>query len=369
MALFTDIEPDLPPSRRRGWLGWSVLGFALIGVTVVAIIPAPYVIEQPGPVYDTLGEVQIDGESTPMIQIPGEDTYPTEGTLDMLTVSVVGNRENLPSWLEIAVAYFDPSKAVVPVDAVYPAGTSLDESNEQGRVDMANSQKEAVAAALTHLGYEFSSTLTVAAVEPDMPADGALQEGDIILSVNGTTFPDVTGLQDAIADNGADSPAEFEITRDGEPLTVEITPQLSDAPTPRPVVGILVGSEYDFPFDVQIQLENVGGPSAGMMFALGIIDKLTPGDLGGGETVAGTGTISADGEVGQIGGIRQKLYGARNAGADWFLAPAADCDEVTGHVPDGLTVFAVETLDEALAALEVVASGGEVSGVPTCPID
>jgi Lon-like protease len=142
---------------------------------------------------------------------------------------------------------------------------------------------------------------------------------------------------------------------------------LSEGDQPAPIVGIIVGGEYDFPVDVAIQLENVGGPSAGMMFALGIIDKLTPGELNGGEQVAGTGTIAGDGTVGPIGGIRQKLYGAKDAGATWFLAPTSNCDEVSGHIPDGLSVFSVDTLDDALAALEVIADGGDTSTLPTCP--
>src|SRR5690606_12624406 len=123
---------------------------------------------------------------------------------------------------------------------------------------------------------------------------------------------------------------------------------------------------YTFPVDVAIQLDNVGGPSAGMMFALGIIDQLTPGYLGGGEQIAGTGTIDSEGVVGAIGGIRQKLYGARDAGAEYFLAPASNCDMVTGHVPDGLHVVAVQTLAEALAALDVIAVGGDIQGLASC---
>ena len=103
-----------------------------------------------------------------------------------------------------------------------------------------------------------------------------------------------------------------------------------------------------------------------MMFALGIIDTLTPGSLNGGEKVAGTGTISADGTVGPIGGIRQKLWGAKDAGADWFLAPESNCDEVVGHVPDGLRVFAVEDLDDSLAVLDAIRDGGDLDALPTC---
>lgn len=368
LPLFTDLEPDPEPRRRGGgWIGWSILALALVGAAVVGLIPAPYVIEQPGPVYDTLGDVTIGGEVVPLIQIPIEETFPTEGSLTMLTVTIRGNRENLPNWLEIAGAYFDPSMAVLPVDEVYPTGYTLEESNLQGVIDMENSQKDAIAAALTELGHEFSSTLTVVEAQPESPADGVLLPDDVILTVNGETFPDVAGLRATIAANGSGSPAMFVVERDGLEQTLDITPVLSDGENPVPIVGILVGSDYDFPFTVKIQLENVGGPSAGMMFAIGIIDKLTPGAINAGELVAGTGTITATGEVGPIGGIRQKLYGASGAGADWFLAPEANCDEVTGHIPAGLRVFAIKTLDDALTALAAIRSAGDTSGLPSCP--
>jgi PDZ domain-containing protein len=128
----------------------------------------------------------------------------------------------------------------------------------------------------------------------------------------------------------------------------------------------VTSTAYEFPFEVDIQLDDVGGPSAGMMFALGIMDKLEEGSLTGGEAIAGTGTIDASGTVGPIGGIRQKLFGAERAGAEYFLAPADNCDEVRGHVPDGLRVFAVKTLDDALAALGAVSSGGDLDALPAC---
>ena len=366
MPLFTDIEPDAQSQRRRR-RGLSILGVGIAGLVVVALVPAPFVIEQPGPVYNTLGEVTVGDKKVSLIDIPGEKTYPTKGSLDMLTVSIRGNRENLPNWLEVAGAYFDSSRAVVPVDSVYPEGQTVEQSNQQGAVDMANSQKAAVAAALTELGYDLPSTLSVVETQPDSPADGVLEAGDIIVSVNGKTFADVTALRAEIAANGTDAPAEVDILRDGEARTLEITPELSEGDKPAPILGIVVGGEYDFPFDVKIQLDNVGGPSAGMMFALGIIDKLTPGELNGGENIAGTGTIDATGQVGAIGGIRQKLYGARDAGATYFLAPASNCDEVTGHIPAGLTVFAVKTLDDSLAALKAISAGADTSSLPTCP--
>ena len=133
------------------------------------------------------------------------------------------------------------------------------------------------------------------------------------------------------------------------------------------MLGVGVRMHYEFPIDVELQLDDVGGPSAGMMFALGIVDKLTPGAMTGGEIVAGTGTIDSVGSVGAIGGIRQKLWGARDAGADWFLAPESNCDEVTGHVPDEVTVFAVQTLDEARTIVEDLADGELTGTYPSCP--
>ncbi|MGL4338833.1 MAG: YlbL family protein [Rhodoglobus sp.] len=367
MALFTDTAPDPVPYRRHSRLGWTILGLGFAGLIVVALIPAPFVIEEPGPVYNTLGTVSIGGDQVPMIQIPDEKTYPTEGSLSMLTVSVRGSRDELPNWFEVGSAYFDSSRAVLPVDAVYSPKISQEDSDKQARVDMDNSQKEAISAALSELGYSFSSTVTVVETSPNLPADGVLQAGDVLLSVDGSTFTDVTGLRAEIAAHGVDRPAVVELLRDGQKKKVTVTPVLSKGDDPAPIIGVTVGSDYDFPLEVSIQLENVGGPSAGMMFALGIIDKLSPGQLNGGENVAGTGTISGTGEVGPIGGIRQKMYGARGAGAEWFLAPESNCDEVTGHIPAGLTVFAVADLDDAMAAMAVVAAGDTTSGLPTCP--
>jgi PDZ domain-containing protein len=367
VALFADSnQPARPRRSRRSTIGRALILFALIVTLVVSLVPSPYVIEQPGPVFDTLGEVEVDDASVPLIEIADAQTYPTGGSLSMLTVSIKGNRENRLNWFQVATAWFDPSKAVVPLESVYPEGVSFKQSQEQSKVDMQNSQQEAIAAALSELDYDFSTILEVVTVADDAPADGALLAGDEIVSVNGETFADVTGLQQAIAANGTEAPATVDVVRDGETLSVDVTPVSSGGSAPRPVVGITIRGIFEFPIDVTIQLENVGGPSAGQMFALGIIDKLTPGELTGGESFAGTGTISGGGAIGPIGGIQQKLYGAVRSGADYFLAPAANCDEVVGHIPEGLEVFSVENLDDSLAAVEAVAGGESTDSLPRC---
>ena len=378
MTLFTDDDTPVSPAggggrvapSRRVVIGWVAVAVAVVLALVLALAPAPFVIEQPGPVFNTLGTDQSVGsdpskDAKPLISIPGKTTYPTSGSLDLLTVSVVGNPDSRPSWLDIIRAWFDPSRAVQPVDAVFPPGTTTEQSNAQNAALMVDSQQDAVAAALNQLGYDFPQAVAVKQVIADTPAAKVLKEGDEITSVNGESVKSIQGLRDLVAKNGTDKAAEIGIVRDGAASTVSLTPTRSGSQT---VLGIGAGMDYTFPFDVKIQLDNVGGPSAGQMFALGIIDKLTPGELNGGKRVAGTGTIDNTGTIGAIGGIRQKMYAARDTGgASYFLAPASNCDEVTGHIPDGLHVFAVKTLSDSLKVLKAVSGGASTAGLPTCP--
>lgn len=367
MALFEVDDTEPAPHRGRGRrVGGWLLAIAVAGVIVFGLIPSPYVIDVPGPVFDTLGEVTIDGETVPLIEIPDETTYPTDGSLDLLTVSTRGSRGDTPNWFEVMTAWFDPAKAVLPLDAVYPPGYSIEQSNEDGRIMMANSQKDAIAAALIELGYDIPRTVTVGALTDDSPSKGILEPGDVIRLVDGKAVTDVESMRAVIAESGVGTPIPIEITRNGQQQTVSVTPKLSGEKPPAPIVGVYPSIEYDFPFEVTIQLQNVGGPSGGQMFALGIIDKLTPGELNGGEQVAGTGTIDAAGRVGAIGGIRQKLYGALRAGASWFLAPKSNCGEVVGYIPDGLRVIAVSTLQDSLSALSIIESGSGTQALPSC---
>jgi len=358
-------------SQRRN--GRVVAGIVALSVSLVALmgltfIPTPYVIQQPGPVYDTLGSaLSADGAEVPLIEVDGAETFPTKGTLDLTTVQVVGNRQHPPTWFQLVMAWFDRTRAVVPIDTVFPEGVTSDERDEQNAALMVDSQHEATAAALTELGYDVGATVEVVDAVKDSPAEGHLQSGDRILAIDGTPVDSATRLRDAIqAAKGAE--VELSVQRGGETKTVAVTPEKTEDADGETVwlIGITLTTDYDFPIDVTLQLDNVGGPSAGMMFALGIIDTLTPGELNGGEQVAGTGTIDAAGEVGPIGGIRQKLYGARDAGADFFLAPADNCDEVVGHIPDGLQVFRTETLEDSLDILQVIADGGDTSQLATC---
>jgi PDZ domain-containing protein len=356
-------DPAERRRTRRERVGWAAVGIAVAIGLIFALLPSPYVIQQPGPVFDTLGTTEVDGEEIPLITIPEEETFPTDGSLDLLTVSAVGRPGATPGWLDVAVAWFDPKRAVVPVETLFPPGLSEEDRDAQNEAQMVDSQQDAIAAALVELGYDFPREVVVQGVGEGTPAEGVLEEGDVVVAVNGAEVHSVDELRSALLENGTETPAQLDVLRDGEVVALEATPEEIEGQV---VLGVGVSMRYEFPIDVEIRLDDVGGPSAGMMFALGIVDKLTPDAMTGGERVAGTGTIDSDGSVGGIGGIRQKLWGADSDGADWFLAPEANCDEVVGNVPDGLEVFAVSTLDEARTVVETVGTGGDTSSLARC---
>jgi PDZ domain-containing protein len=338
---------------------------AIIGIVIVGFTPSPYLIEEPGPAFNTLGSAASDKGQQVLITIPGRQTYPTAGALDMLTVSVNGDPQQPPSWASIAAAWLDPSKAVVPIAELYAPKETVKQSNQQSAAEMTGSQQDATAAALHEQGIAFTTKISVIGAQKGLPAYGKLQKDDVITSIDGATFVDTDALHNAVVANGTSKPLSIAFTRAGKAMTVSLTPAKS-AQDGSAAVGVFLAVSYAFPFAVNIQLQNVGGPSAGMMFALGIIDKLTPGQLNGGKRVAGTGTINASGTVGPIGGIRQKMYGARAAGATYFLAPKSNCNEVVGHVPSGIRVFSTSTLKQSITDLQAIASGRGLDALPTC---
>jgi PDZ domain-containing protein len=344
-----------------------VAGLAVLLVFVVALLPSPYAVEQPGPVYDTLGSSGSGTSRAPLISIPSETTYPTAGRLDLLTVSVLGSTTGGPSWLDLAEAWVDPSKAVIPLEAVFPQGETQQQAEQDSAQQMTSSQQSAIAAALTQLGDDVRGKVTIGTVQPGSAAAGVLMKGDVVTSYDGAAIQDSCSLQDAVIANGTRS-ASVLVSRDGVARTLRITPKRVADGTggTRPLLGVATSAAISPPFTVRLRIDDVGGPSAGMMFALGIVDKLTPGSITGGRHVAGTGTICGDGRVGAIGGIVQKMSAAKAAGATLFLAPADNCDEVVGHIPSGLDVVAVKTLSGAVAALEHVREKGSATGLPTC---
>ena len=351
--------PASPPGSSR-YMIMIVSGLLALGLGVgAAALPVPYVVESAGPTFNTLGQ---DGDKQ-VITISGRQSFPAKGNLDLTTVVMSGGPKSPASIFEVFRAWLDKSKAIYPEELIYPKGTTAEETVQQGEIAMETSQENAVAAALRELDIPFEQRLTVAGLSDASPSAGKIQDGDRLISINGKPITAMSVIQAELS-AGAGAPAAVVVERNGSTVTETVTPTKNA--NDRYVLGVLLSSDFTFPFDVKISLDNVGGPSAGMMFALGIVDSLTPGDMTGGKHVAGTGTITADGAVGAIGGIAQKMIGARDHGATMFLAPAANCADVVGHVPDGLQVVKVETLADATAAVERLGAGKDTASLPTC---
>lgn len=348
--------------------GWSLL-IAVLALAGLTALPANYVIQRPGSTVNTLGDVTMaNGETRPMIQINDAETFPTDGALDLTTVWVRGSRDFRPTWLELAFAWANSSEAVRPIDDVFPPDVTKEENDERNAQMMTDSKSDAAAAALGYLDFDTNPRVAVVAVEEELPAFGLVEPGDIVLKANGHDVSVFAELIGAVTDSKG-TEMTLELQRGDEVVTVQVTPASLGTPEePLYRLGILTQQTYDLPIDITLQLDNIGGPSAGMMFALGIIDTMTPGEMTGGRHIAGTGTIDGAGNVGPIGGIRQKLYGARDAGAEYFLAPIANCNEVVGHVPAGLQVFATDNLADAAAAVETIGAGGATDALLTCEL-
>ena len=344
------------PRRASGFIFLALFTATLLGLV---FLPTPYVIEQPGPVFNVLSVEK--GE--PVITVADAKTYETKGDLDLLTVRVLGSRENTPSWLELGMAWLDPAQVITPLDAIFPPGQTYKQAEVESAAMMERSQQDAIAVALKKLGYKVPFEVYVSEVVKNAPASGILRATDFIKTANQKPIHSVAELR-AVLNEAAGAEVAIQIERAGKLQTVKVKPTKNESGDYR--IGVLAGIKYDFPIQVDLKLSDVGGPSGGMIFALGIYDVLTPGYLVGGEKLAGTGTIDANGNIGPIGGIRQKLYGAKNAGAKYFLAPAENCAEVLGHIPSGIQVFKVSTFDEALTVANTIGSGGNLSVLPTC---
>lgn len=344
-----------------------LLGIAILATLTVlaAVIPSPYAIERPGPVVNTLGEVTIEDETMPVINIADVKTYPTKGVLNLLTVTILGGPEHPASWLSLVPAIVDPSQRVAPRTEFFPEGETEKDREAMNTVLMDTSQMQAAAAAFRQLKQPVTVELHVAGVSEEGPAKGVLEEGDQLLAVNGTEITDFADLRKAIVAAGADDPMKLSIKRDGKKQEVAVTPQIPKGGKD-PMIGAVLSSSYILPAKVDISLSQIGGPSAGMVFALGIYDRLTPEPLLDGLTVSGTGTISDSGEVGPIGGLTQKMWAAARAKSDLFVMPVENCADLPSQIPSDMTVAPVETLTEAIEAIETVKAGGTPVGIERC---
>ncbi|MFE7352946.1 PDZ domain-containing protein [Streptomyces sp. NPDC057543] len=358
------------PRRTATMLASTLILIALF--CAVLLIRVPYSEMSPGPTENTLGKV--DGE--PVLQISGHKTYPTSGNLNMTTVRVTGAdyRMNI---VEAVYGWLAHDSVVVPHDTLYPGGKTEQQSTQENAEEFSQSQESAKVAALTELHIPVSSRVVVSTVIKDSPAQGKLHAGDVIKQVDGTAVRQPEDVAKLVTRHKPGENVTFTIipakaAQEAEKAgkqpegTRKIVITTAKAPKEnRAIVGIQAGTDHTFPFRIDIKLADVGGPSAGLMFSLGIIDKLTPTDLTGGKFVAGTGTIDDQGKVGPIGGISMKLVGARDAGARYFLTPDENCKAAAADTPSGLTLVKVKTIDDAKKSLEKIRAG-DTAGLPSC---
>ncbi len=343
-------------SRRSVTLLIASVGTAA-AIAVSVLIPVPYVILGPGPTLNTLGK---DSSGQPLITISGRPSYPTSGHLNMVTVSYEGGPGTHLNIFAALAAWLNPDEAVVPESELFAPGQSQQQSQQQDTLQMTSSQQTATAAALTELHIGYATQVVVTLAEQGFPAYGVLKAGDVVTAVDGKPVTGPTSLTSLIATHPAGSTLTVTIIRNGQRRQVQVGTRESGG---RPVMGVQIEEQFKFPFDVKISVGDIGGPSAGMMFALGIIDKLTKDDLTGGKFIAGTGEITAGGLVEPIGGIQQKMVGARQAGATVFLTPASNCPDTKGAVPAGLRLVKVSTLTQAVDYLQDIKAG---QSVPSC---
>lgn len=344
--------------RRLLVLLLAVAAIGLVGRDVVPcgalpVQPRCYVALYPGPTEDTLR----------IVQVPAERTYASSGEMLLTTVAVDTELDPV-EWLRTAVS---ARVRQVPRHVLYPPGAEEDEVRRQNVAQMDESQILAAAAALRELGYEVDLSpqgAEVVEVDPELPAGRTLTRGDVIVAVEGDPVSDAIAAVDALDALPAGTEVQLTILREGERLDVPVA-LAADPDEPGGVaVGAVLRDHVVLPVDVRIDAGSVGGPSAGLMFALAIVDVLGPDDLTGGRVIAGTGTIDLDGNIGSIGGIGQKVLASveREDGraASVFLVPAGNLPEAR-RAPVGQEVLLVPvaTLGDALEALGELRSGRE----------
>ncbi len=327
-------------SRRIAVLTTGALLLLVLGV-LGTTLPVPYVAQVPGPTFDTLGEV--DGE--PIVVIEGRERNDVEGQLTLTTVGV--GRGGL-SLVQAVRGWFDSEVVVVPEESVYPPDRTEEETRRANREAFLTSEQAAESVALGHLGFPVK--VVVQAVPKGSPSEGRLVEEDAIESVDGRPTPDGEALDAVLSEIEGGSEVTVAYTRLGKPGSTTITTKPAQN-REGALLGITILDQPAAPFDVDIQIEDVGGPSAGLMLTLGILDLVGDDDLTGGAVVAGTGTIDAKGSVGPIGGIALKMVAARDIDAELFLVPADNCDEALKAPDPGFPLAKVATLDDALDAL------------------
>ncbi|WP_186626861.1 PDZ domain-containing protein [Rhodococcus sp. BP22] len=339
-------------NRRIATLVAALVPVVVLGVAGT-VVTVPFAALGPGPTYNTLG----DADGVPVVEIDGVGVDPTTGHLNMTTVAV---RDQL-NIFEAFGYWVSGRQGLVPREEVYPPDKTKEEVQQSNEADFEQSEASAELAALHHLGLPV--VLTVGSVAADGPAAGKLTEGEGLISIDGVPADTVAGVRDAVSARAPGAVVEIVVSNANGERTESVTLGARPDDPEKGYLGVTPAEKPDVPFTVKFNLADVGGPSAGLMFSLAVVDKLSPGELSNGDFVAGTGTIDAAGTVGPIGGIPYKLIAASEAGATTFLVPSSNCEEAKQNVPDGLRLVRVDSLDGAIESLQAIGDGGDA---PAC---
>ena len=354
------------PLTRQTVAAFAAAVVFVVLAVLVAALPVPYVTWSPGTPRDVLGGAATSGSAGPesMISISDAPTYPTSGRLDLTVVSATAadSRLNLPQAL---VAYWRPEHDTLPREAVYPPGRTSQEVESADAEMMVDAQDDAAVAALRATSQPVRQLPAIASVTVGSPAQSNLRAGDLVLSVDGVSTSTPALVQAQVRKAVAGRDLTFVVLRDKvrTVVTFKPAPQASGTGVQ---IGISLGTGYAYTPRISYDLgQKIGGPSAGLVFALAIYDKLTPGELFAGQHVAGTGTIDPTGVVGGIGGIQEKIAGAQQAGATTFLVPAPNCADLAG-VQTSMRLVRVATLSDAIRSVRWLSSPDLVGDLPTC---
>ena len=346
---------------RQTWTAFvSAVAFITLAM-LLAFVPIPFVNWSPGGAEDTLGE--IDGK--PIIQISGIETYPTTGQLDMTIVAStpVDSRLSLPQAL---LYYWLPSRDSLPRDSVYSPGKSAEQLQAEDTEMMETSKDAAVVAALQAANEEVTAMPVVYSVTISGPAHTRLQPADLVVSVDGVATPDKESVGREVRRHRIGEEITFVVLRNKEQVEVNVTTASSPTQPGVPVVGITVDTGYLYEPEISFELgQEIGGPSAGLVFAVAIYDKITEGALLDGKHIAGTGTMTPNGDVGGIGAIQEKIAAAESEGATAFLVPEANCPDLAG-LDTKMTLIRVETLRDAVGALRDLHAPDRSAFIPRC---
>ena len=330
------------PSSRSSWPLYLLGALFAAGVLLLAAwnIEIPYLAFSPGPVSDAADAIVAE-------QV---DVYPPEGELLMLTL--VSQDVNI---FEAIIVGIDPTIDLVRRDRVRPPDESDEDYRERVLDQMDDSQQIAITVALDHLGLGMVSTdVFITDLGDGLPAADVLQVGDSVDALNGVPIIELSDLSEALEGLQAGDVIELQITREGSVQYVEFELVERQDEIGGPMIGISVRELREPPFPISIDTGVVGGPSAGMMHTLAIIDTLTLGELTKGHVIAGTGTIRTDGSVGNIGGVRQKVVGAEAAGAVYVFVPEGNYEVALTAERESIEIIPIAHVDEAIEFLEAL---------------